>query len=429
MFQLRNAMLGGRSRNINGVTYTSDEIRAQRKSQLTAMGIQNMSEMFDSEIRCCKCHYVDSDFFLANGSDQLRFDALPKGRQSVQIPLDPSTHSPGVRVLKRAMSGLDALIADAKTPTSPIKLARRSLENSAGLEHDLETLRCQVDELKNSYNTIVHEKQVLERDKAYLLQQLETSSLQSAILGHQLTQKLFAEVETRQGKANGTLPFGFPQALEHVSFLRLQLDRLFSTNVTGMTGLGSVNVVEYTYLFDLMMAMTNNVTPKGYERDLLDFNSSRRAEPEDRSLSLDKFFFTLYVLRTGPNSIAIAGVSFGWDRSFVLRWFPPWVRFLKLFCVMFFPRLNEDIILKTTPPNVAKKFKNYGGSFDATEMRLQVASEPMCQRATWSQYKHGNTVKFLVLTSPAGAVVYVSPGFPGRISDPQLIDACMHLDM
>jgi len=98
---------------------------------------------------------------------------------------------------------------------------------------------------------------------------------------------------------------------------------------------------------------------------------------------------------------------------------------------MFFPRLNEDIILKTTPPNVAKKFKNYGGSFDATEMRLQVASdhEPMCQRATWSQYKHGNTVKFLVLTSPAGAVVYVSPGFPGRISDPQLIDACMHLDM
>ena len=170
MFQLRNAMLGGRSRKINGVNYTSDEIRAQRKSQLTAMGIQNMSEMFDSEIRCCKCHYVDSDFFLANGSDQLRFDALPKGRQSVQIPLDPSTPSPGVRVLKRALSGLDALIADAKTPTSHIKLARRSLENSAGLEHDLETLRCQVDELKNSYNTIVHEKQGLERDKAYLLQ-------------------------------------------------------------------------------------------------------------------------------------------------------------------------------------------------------------------------------------------------------------------
>jgi hypothetical protein len=62
----------------------------------------------------------------------------------------------------------------------------------------------------------------------------------------------------------------------------------------------------------------------------------------------------------------------------------------KLFCVMFFPRLNEDIILKTTPSNVSKKFKNYGGPFDATELRLRVASELMCQRATWSQYKHGN---------------------------------------
>ena len=49
-----------------------------------------------------------------------------------------------------------------------------------------------------------------------------------------------------------------------------------------------INVVEY--LFDLMMAMSNNITPKGYERDLLDFNSSRHAEPEDRSLSLDNFF-------------------------------------------------------------------------------------------------------------------------------------------
>ena len=50
---------------------------------------------------------------MANGSAQLRFDALPNGRQSVQIPLDPITPLPLVRVLKRAMSDLDGLIADA----------------------------------------------------------------------------------------------------------------------------------------------------------------------------------------------------------------------------------------------------------------------------------------------------------------------------
>ena len=86
MFQLRNAMLGGRSRNINGVTYTSDEIRAQRKSQLTAMGKQNTSEMFDSEIRCCKCHYVESDFFLANGSEQCDSTCSPKADKVSKYP-------------------------------------------------------------------------------------------------------------------------------------------------------------------------------------------------------------------------------------------------------------------------------------------------------------------------------------------------------
>ena len=47
---------------------------------------------------------------------------------SVQIPFDPSTPSPRVRVLKRAMSDLDVLIADAKTPTSPIKLGSMNLK-------------------------------------------------------------------------------------------------------------------------------------------------------------------------------------------------------------------------------------------------------------------------------------------------------------
>jgi len=48
----------------------------------------------------------------------------------------------------------------------------------------------------------------------------------------------------------------------------------------------------------------------------------------------------------------------------------------------------------------------------------------MAQRATYSDYKSNNIMKYLVLISPAGATVYVSPGFPGRISDPQICYAC-----
>ncbi len=48
----------------------------------------------------------------------------------------------------------------------------------------------------------------------------------------------------------------------------------------------------------------------------------------------------------------------------------------------------------------------------------------MAQRATYSDYKSNNTIKYLVVISPAGATVYVSTGFPGRISDPQICYAC-----
>ena len=94
MFKIRNANADGRNRVINGVTYTAEAIRAQRKLQMKAMDIQNITKMFDRELRCCQCHYVDSDiFFAAAGREELTFTALPKGDQTVQVSLDPITPS------------------------------------------------------------------------------------------------------------------------------------------------------------------------------------------------------------------------------------------------------------------------------------------------------------------------------------------------
>ena len=42
------------------------------------------------------------------------------------------------------------------------------------------------------------------------------------------------------------------------------------------------------------------------------------------------------------------------------------------------------------------------------------------QSSTWSQYKHHNTVKFLVACIPNGAICYISPVFVGSISDVEL---------
>ena len=42
------------------------------------------------------------------------------------------------------------------------------------------------------------------------------------------------------------------------------------------------------------------------------------------------------------------------------------------------------------------------------------------QLSTWSQYKHHNTVKFLVACTPNGAVCFISPVYVGSISDVEL---------
>ena len=39
---------------------------------------------------------------------------------------------------------------------------------------------------------------------------------------------------------------------------------------------------------------------------------------------------------------------------------------------------------------------------------------------TWSNYKHTNTMKYLIGVSPAGAITFLSHDWGGRISDKQL---------
>ena len=50
------------------------------------------------------------------------------------------------------------------------------------------------------------------------------------------------------------------------------------------------------------------------------------------------------------------------------------------------------------------------------------------QRATWREYKHHNTVKFLVCVAPNSSAIYVSEGYTGRISDKALTNDSGFLD-
>lgn len=90
-----------------------------------------------------------------------------------------------------------------------------------------------------------------------------------------------------------------------------------------------------------------------------------------------------------------------------------------------FPQPDAAILRRNAPRKFIKRFgARLIGIIDCTECRTQTPSEKLAQRALWSDYKSHNTVKYLVVMSPSGATVYVSPAFPGRISDPQICFCC-----
>ena len=61
---------------------------------------------------------------------------------------------------------------------------------------------------------------------------------------------------------------------------------------------------------------------------------------------------------------------------------------------------------------------------DATEIYIQMPSNPTAQQLTFSNYKNRNTLKSLIGITPSGAVCFISDLYGGNISDKKLTAEC-----
>ena len=65
---------------------------------------------------------------------------------------------------------------------------------------------------------------------------------------------------------------------------------------------------------------------------------------------------------------------------------------------------------------------------DCFEIFIEKPSDLFARACTWSSYKHHNTVKVLLGTTPQGVISYVSEGWGGRVSHRYIIEHCGVLD-
>ncbi|CAH1972125.1 unnamed protein product [Acanthoscelides obtectus] len=118
------------------------------------------------------------------------------------------------------------------------------------------------------------------------------------------------------------------------------------------------------------------------------------------------------------------GISLSYASKLFLQNIPIIASVLRPFIV----NIDKKLVKKNLPISFRHNYYNVSCIIDCLEIDIQKPSKALHQSLTWSEYKKGNTVKYLVSCTPNGLVNYVSHGIGGRTSDATIVENCNFLD-
>ena len=106
--------------------------------------------------------------------------------------------------------------------------------------------------------------------------------------------------------------------------------------------------------------------------------------------------------------------------SIISNIFRSWITILANHLKHFIVWPDRGSICYNLPQCFKKKYPDAVCIIDCSEIFIQRPTNLTAHAQTWSNYKHTNTTKYLIGISPAGAIMFLSCGWGGRVSDKQV---------
>lgn len=114
---------------------------------------------------------------------------------------------------------------------------------------------------------------------------------------------------------------------------------------------------------------------------------------------------------------------FGISRTTASNIFKTWLYvFHEVLFLEFMKEVPSREKNSTCLPSAFSSFTNCRMVIDCTEISLIQSKNMQKQRATYSRYKHRNTVKGLIGVAPNGTITFASKLYPGSISDKKIVN-------
>ena len=179
---------------------------------------------------------------------------------------------------------------------------------------------------------------------------------------------------------------------------------------------------------DKLTAFYTGLPSFGIFMSLLNFVTKKTPEnPSYKLTHLQSFLLTLMKLRLNLSNYDL-GFRFCVHETTVSRILSRWLQLMdiRLSPLIRWPEREE--LQKTMPWCFRSHYDlRVTSIIDCFELFIEKPTALMARSATWSTYKHHNTVKYLISITPQGTVSFLSKGYGGRVSDKHITEDCGYL--